>query len=241
MSKVQIASSYIDPSTVLSSSYMQDEKCGFREETTIASGATKPAAARPAILRFCHINIELRDSPLGGKGLFAKAPIKKGEIVWKDENCFQTDEVLTFEEIERKELKSRLVFLHFSYQVGENLWSGVSDIAEAEKDASHFYNHSCDPNTWFIDEVTMEARRDIPAGEEITFDYGTHYAFEWPEDIRKIAFPHTIKCLCGSKKCRGKVTTSDWKLPELREIYHKRWIPFIQKWIDEEQANNESK
>jgi hypothetical protein len=188
-------------------------------------------------LRHCHPNITIGPSPLGGKGLFAKAKIYAGEVVWEDEACFDTDDVLTYEQIERLDLDKRLVFLHFSYQIGEDKWSGVIDEAEAELDASHFYNHSCDPTTWFIDEVTMTARRDIEAGEEITFDYGTMYAFEWPEDIRKEALPHTIKCLCGAAKCRGKVTINDWKIPELRERYKGKWIPFIQKWIDAETTN----
>ena len=39
------------------------------------------------------------------------------------------------------------------------------------QDADDFMNHSCDPNTWMEDEVTISARRDIQAGEEITADY----------------------------------------------------------------------
>jgi SET domain-containing protein len=35
-------------------------------------------------------------------------------------------------------------------------------------------NHSCDPNLWHADVVTITARRDIAAGEELTIDYATH-------------------------------------------------------------------
>ena len=35
-----------------------------------------------------------------------------------------------------------------------------------------YLNHSCDANAWLEDEVTLTARRDIAAGEEITLDQG---------------------------------------------------------------------
>ena len=35
-------------------------------------------------------------------------------------------------------------------------------------------NHSCDSNLWMADEVTVVARRDIGAGEELTLDYALH-------------------------------------------------------------------
>src|SRR5829696_2388454 len=35
----------------------------------------------------------------------------------------------------------------------------------------YFLNHSCDPNVWMDDEVTMVARRPIAASEEILIDY----------------------------------------------------------------------
>jgi hypothetical protein len=34
--------------------------------------------------------------------------------------------------------------------------------------AEHFLNHSCDPNVWMEDEVTLAARRDLGVGEELT-------------------------------------------------------------------------
>jgi SET domain-containing protein len=45
-----------------------------------------------------------------------------------------------------------------------------------------FYNHSSDPSAEYIEEVedtlTFKALREIPAGEEITIDYGS----QWWED-----------------------------------------------------------
>jgi SET domain-containing protein len=186
-------------------------------------------------LRYCHPNMELRDSPIGGKGLFAKALIRKGETVWADQACMNHGKLLNKEQIAALDKSDRLKYLHFAYQVSETTWLGTYDPEEAKQDASYFWNHSCDPSTWFVNDELMEASRDILPGDEITFDYGTMYTVEWPDlEERKIAMPQTIKCLCGMEKCRGKVTTEDWKIPELRERYKGRWVPFVQEKIDAE-------
>jgi hypothetical protein len=40
-----------------------------------------------------------------------------------------------------------------------------------QRNPDHYLNHSCDPNVWMIDEVTLAARRDIAKGEEVVADY----------------------------------------------------------------------
>lgn len=76
-------------------------------------------------------------------------------------------------------------------------------------------NHSCDPNLWHTDAVTVAARRDIATGEELTIDYATHTGIEnW-----------TMACRCGSPLCRGTVTGRDWRLPQLRHAYGHHWSP----------------
>lgn len=79
---------------------------------------------------------------------------------------------------------------------------------------TRWFNHSCDPNAevhskWDHAENTMRAwwvaLRDIPVGEEITYDY----AFTW-----EVAEP----CACGAETCRGLIVDDDpenlAKLPE---------------------------
>ncbi|KAL8344934.1 hypothetical protein RB601_005120 [Gaeumannomyces tritici] len=74
---------------------------------------------------------------------------------------------------------------------------------------SRFINHSCDPNMRIfarvgdhadkhMHDLALFAIRDIPKGEELTFDYVDGV------DIDKASKTdgHT-KCLCGSNKCRG--------------------------------------
>lgn len=71
-------------------------------------------------------------------------------------------------------------------------------------------NHSCNPNCK-IKPVSIDhaddriyylaffALRDIPAGEELTFDYN-------PGANRKEKkFAGAVKCLCGDAKCRGQL------------------------------------
>jgi len=66
---------------------------------------------------------------------------------------------------------------------------------------TRWFNHACDPNTEVLSrwDRTQDsivawwvALRDIPVGEEITYDYG--FAAE-------VAEP----CACGTKACRGVI------------------------------------
>ena len=69
-------------------------------------------------------------------------------------------------------------------------------------------NHSCDPNCGIRVNGTgahdFVAMRTISINEELTFDYAMrNYGVDY--------FPK--QCMCGSKKCRGKIT--GWKdLPD---------------------------
>jgi hypothetical protein len=70
---------------------------------------------------------------------------------------------------------------------------------------TRWFNHSCDPNTevmlkWDNDTHTMiawwVAVREIPVGDEITYDY----AF-----VAEVAEP----CHCGAEACRGVIADDD--------------------------------
>lgn len=83
--------------------------------------------------------------------------------------------------------------------------------------ASHYGNHSCDPNLWWADAYTLAARRHIDPGEEVTSDYGTSTGIA----------DFAMACSCGSSLCRGVVTGEDWRLPELQARYGNHWIPAL--------------
>ncbi len=74
------------------------------------------------------------------------------------------------------------------------LWNGQSLDATRNSNALRYVNHSCRPNTYMRvigAHVEFYALRDIPAGEELTCDYGlTHHDGKLP-------------CACGADNCRG--------------------------------------
>lgn len=62
-----------------------------------------------------------------------------------------------------------------------------------------YINHSCNPNLKVIAKksaCTLEAIKDISAGEALTFDYDTT---EWD-----MASP--FDCGCGAASCRGQIS-----------------------------------
>ena len=91
------------------------------------------------------------------------------------------------------------------------------NLLQDDDDVGRYGNHSCDPNLWLADEVTLIARRDIIAGEELTTDYATMTGFEdW-----------SMACHCGTEICRGAVTGADWRLPALQARYRGHFSPFL--------------
>ncbi|GAM86109.1 hypothetical protein ANO11243_041190 [Dothideomycetidae sp. 11243] len=83
---------------------------------------------------------------------------------------------------------------------------------------TRFMNHSCQPNVQmhtvsynkydlFVYDLAFFACEDIPAGEELTFDYmdaddNDHSDTATDEDGKK-----KVPCLCGAKRCRGFLWT----------------------------------
>jgi hypothetical protein len=78
------------------------------------------------------------------------------------------------------------------------------------------------------------ARRDIKAGEEVTYDYGTTECNpKW-----------TMDCLCGLECCRGRITGDDWKNPEFRAKFKGHFFGGVQGKIaqlEKEEAEKAAK
>ncbi len=120
--------------------------------------------------------VGVRESRIGGEGLFAEAPIREGEMV-----MIWGGTLMKEDEIEEGKYKKGT-----AVEVGEGLY--LAGKPESEPERGDRLNHSCDPNLWLRDEVTLEAKRDITAGEELTADYGT-----W------VSRPGwRMECKCGS-------------------------------------------
>ena len=93
----------------------------------------------------------------------------------------------------------------------------------APQDGLDYYvNHSCDPNVWMADEVTVVARRAIHPGEEICGDYAV-----WECDPSYIV----AACQCGSALCRGRYTGDDWMRADLQARYQDHFLPYLNRRI----------
>jgi SET domain-containing protein len=156
--------------------------------------------------------IVVRPSKLGGKGLFASVPIRAGEVV-----IIWGGKVFTGEQIASGEARKGSIAA-----IGDGLY--LAGDPTASPDPSDFMNHSCDPNIWMRDEVTLVARRDIGIGEELTADYAM---WEGEED-----YVMPWRCGCGSPLCRGTITGKDWRLKALQQRYKGHFSPFINRRIE---------
>ncbi len=157
--------------------------------------------------------VEVRPSPIQGRGLFATAPIAAGEVIAVIGGTLMDDaEFAAY-------ARGRVWFSAMA--VGEGL-----NLVQAPGDPAALGNHSCDPNMWMADAITEVARRPVAAGEELTTDYALTTVHEdW-----------SMPCRCGRPVCRGIVTGADWKLPELQHRYRGRFSPFIAARIDQDAA-----
>lgn len=74
-----------------------------------------------------------------------------------------------------------------------------------------YLNHSCGPNLSVhpvrssrrVPHLALFARRDIRAGEELTFSYGDAGGAGGPEENKS-----SKKCLCGAEGCKGFLPAS---------------------------------
>jgi len=157
--------------------------------------------------------VTLGASATHGKGIFATDMIGAGEVV-----VIWGGQVFTEEELRSLKLEGE-----WSYSIIDE---GVYLFAPAD-DQDYFINHSCDPNIWMADEVTIVARRDIQPGEELRGDYAL-----WESEPEYRLEP----CGCGSSLCRTTITGNDWMRPELQVRYKGHFLPFLNRRISA-QAN----
>src|SRR3989338_10400113 len=159
--------------------------------------------------------VEERNSPAHGRGLFAKEPIKAGEVVVIWGGVFVNEA-----EAEKAKLVVKAI-----QQIDDDLWD-VFDYETRNDDPSYNHNHSCDPNTWMEDEVTIRARRDILPEEELTIDYATFVVDD------NYIMPG--ECKCGTELCRRTITGKDWQKRDLQERYGEHFSPHLNARIQRE-------
>jgi SET domain-containing protein len=158
----------------------------------------------------------LRKSAIHGVGTFAIRPIPAGQLLILTTGGL----VLTAQDRQSGEIQ-----LEPDMYNEEALPGNLSIITPK---VFHYYvNHRCEPNAVDMSRspnITQYiAWRDIQAQEEITTDFG-------------IIGARVERCTCQSPRCRGQVTTDDWRLPELQQRYRGYFPWHIEQKI--QQANN---
>jgi SET domain-containing protein len=150
-------------------------------------------------------DVEVRESPVQGRGVFAVSGIPVGELI-REYNIVR--EITSSAPIDPKR--------------GESLYhcTSLDDRVFLVGPPDRYFNHSCDANAYKRfrgTAIEIVARRDIPAGSEITHDYliNTHDGSTWT-------------CSCGSLRCRGTMPRSFFDLPKSIQI---EYVPLLAEWF----------
>ena len=139
--------------------------------------------------------IEVRNSRIQGRGVFATRRIHKGRRIIE-----YTGERISHQEADQRYDDEGMSRHHtFLFEVDENT---VIDAARDGNDA-RFINHSCEPNCEAVSEdghIYIEAIRNIQPGAELTYDY----AYGCDEALTPELL-HRYRCKCGAPGCRGTI------------------------------------
>ena len=137
--------------------------------------------------------IEVRNSPVHGRGVFAAKAIAKGTRILE----YLGDRVSHKAADDRYEDHDENDNHTFLFIVDKNT---VIDAGVGGNDA-RFINHQCEGNCESVIEnrrVFIDATRDIAPGDELGYDYEIGREKDDPPNVDEI-----YACRCGSPKCRG--------------------------------------
>lgn len=144
--------------------------------------------------------IESRQSSIHGNGVFAIAPIAKGERIVRYKGKLRTHAEVDEEYGAIDENGHTFLFtLNDDYVIDANVDGSVA----------RWINHSCAPNCEAVleengkgkshkDKIYIEAIRDIEPGEELSYNYGIVLDEPHTPALKKL-----WGCRCGAPKCTG--------------------------------------
>ncbi len=137
--------------------------------------------------------VEVRNSPVHGRGVFAVKPIpKKTRIIeYLGDRISHDAADKRYEDHDENDNHT------FLFIVDKKT---VIDAGVGGNDA-RFINHQCEGNCESVIEnrrVFIDATRDIAPGEELGYDYEIGREKDDPDNVDEI-----YACRCGSPKCRG--------------------------------------
>jgi SET domain-containing protein len=136
---------------------------------------------------------EVHDSPIHGKGVFARRKIPAGTRIVE-----YTGEIVDWDETCRRTAEKNGPINHTFFFTLNN---GLLIDGGAGGNESRFINHSCDPNCEAMEEddrVYIHALRDIEKGEELRYNYGLIYDERHTPAVKK-----AFACRCGAPNCTG--------------------------------------
>ncbi|HET7811533.1 MAG TPA: SET domain-containing protein-lysine N-methyltransferase [Steroidobacteraceae bacterium] len=147
--------------------------------------------------------VEVRDSPVHGRGVFAVAPIRRGTRIleYLGERMTHKAADQRYEDHDENDNHT------FLFIVDKNT---VIDAGVGGNDA-RFINHQCAGNCESVIEnrrVFIDAARDIAPGEELGYDYEIGREKDDPPNVDEI-----YACRCGSPQCRGTMLWPPKKTP----------------------------
>jgi SET domain-containing protein len=151
--------------------------------------------------------VAVRESQIGGLGVFTVGHLRAGEVVRerKLERQVTPESPLRPKQGERPE--------HCTLIDGSSFLVAGPD---------RYFNHSCDPNVYLrfgSDRIEVVARRDVEAGCELTLDY-----------LINNPGGDSWSCHCGAQRCRGETANRFFSLPtELQREY----FPLLASWFVE--------
>ena len=136
---------------------------------------------------------QTRRSGVHGKGVFAVQDLAEGEVVIE-----YVGEIISWQEAQARHPHDPAQPNHTFYFSLED--GNVIDALHGGN-SSRWINHSCAGNCE-ADEVNgrvfIKALRNIPAGEELNYDYGLIIDERYTSKL-KAEYP----CWCGASTCRG--------------------------------------
>ena len=153
----------------------------------------KKRVARKKSFKTSPEKVEVRKSQVHGRGVYAVAPIRKGERIIE-----YTGKHMPWAyamDLPARDPDDPYHTFFFSLDNGD-----VIDAGRGGND-SRWINHSCDPNcetTEEDDRIFIYAKRTIRPGEELFYDYKIV-----PAERRTKKLEKEFGCLCAAAKCRG--------------------------------------
>ncbi len=157
---------------------------------------------------FCRL--EVRPKSNDQRGVFACENIYKGTTVFRDGGVVVPMSIPKFPKY------------GYSVVIDEGLMLAPRDYDNME--SIYFLNHNCDSNLARIGGLIYVAKKEIRAGDELTVDYSPLLA-DYKEDW-------SLDCDCLAAECRHKITSRDYRNPDLAIRLWDEWLPFIQRKIN---------